>query len=282
MRAGSAPSRPSGGSRASGAPGLGVRGRRRAASPAPAAEDRGERGAAKPGCPGVARHLVMVAKRPRRAGERRHHAPPRLKRAWTTVTTATSWCGHRALVVARPQTVHRPGVPAWRPSCRVLRRPVILALRCPLPIPCDPRSPRRNNHETNPAILAGIAVLALALTSTAGAADGTLAAIGQKSSTASLAFTKCQTRACKVRTGTVFLKADTQFLNHVMARAKAGAIRPGTPCFRAALRLSRDEARAAGRRLDGVAGQRPAVHGRADSLPGASRPGRRLLLTLAT
>ncbi len=89
------------------------------------------------------------------------------------------------------------------------------------------------------AILAGIAVLALALTSTAGAADGTLAAIGQKSSTASLAFTKCQTRACKVRTGTVFLKADTQFLNHVMARAKAGAIRPGTPCFRAALRLSK-------------------------------------------
>ena len=41
------------------------------------------------------------------------------------------------------------------------------------------------------AILAGIAALALALTSTASAADGTLAAIGQKSSTASLAFTKC-------------------------------------------------------------------------------------------
>ena len=132
------------------------------------------------------------------------------------------------------------------------------------------------------AILAGIAALALALTSTASAADGTLAAIGQKSSTASLAFTKCQTRACKVRTGTVFLKADTQFLNHIMARAKVGAIRPGTPCFRAALRLSKIKPGEARRRLDRDAGQRPAVHRRADSLPGTSRPGRWRLLTHAT
>ncbi len=61
-------------SRAGGAPGLGVRGRRARRVAGAGGWGPGQRGAAKPGCPGVARHGVTVAKRPRRAGERRHRA----------------------------------------------------------------------------------------------------------------------------------------------------------------------------------------------------------------
>lgn len=80
--------------------------------------------------------------------------------------------------------------------------------------------------------------LLLALPASASAGDSGFAALGQKSTTATIRYVKCPTKLCRLHAATAFMKADTAMLTYMTRRANNGSIEAGSPCYKAAVKWS--------------------------------------------